>query len=65
MSKDLQEVTRLINLYIEGAGKGNTTSKRQGRANPSLPLMFERNRLGENDIKIYPLILTILCFSFV
>ena len=23
MSKDLQEVTRLINLYIEGAGKGN------------------------------------------
>ena len=23
MSKDLEEVTRLINLYIEGAGKGN------------------------------------------
>ena len=23
MSKDLQEVTRLLNLYIEGAGKGN------------------------------------------
>ena len=23
MSKDLDEVTRLINLYIDGAGKGN------------------------------------------
>jgi len=23
MSKDLEEVTRLINLYIDGAGKGN------------------------------------------
>lgn len=23
VSKDLEEVTRLINLYIEGAGKGN------------------------------------------
>ena len=23
MSKDLEEVTRLLNLYIEGAGKGN------------------------------------------
>ena len=23
MSKDLDEVTSLINLYIEGAGKGN------------------------------------------
>jgi hypothetical protein len=44
-------------------GIGNITSNRFVLAGPPLPLMFARNRLGENDIKIYPLILTILCFS--
>ena len=29
MGKDLEEVTRLINLYIEGAGKGNAEKLNQ------------------------------------
>ncbi len=35
-------------------GIGSMTSKRDGFANPSLALMFDRNSCGENDIKIVP-----------
>ncbi len=34
------------------AGIGNTTSNLDGFASPSLALMFDRNKLGENDIRI-------------
>ena len=43
-------------LIYEGIGR--TTSKRQGLANPSLPRAFDRNRFGENDIRIFSLSLS-------
>ena len=42
-------ITVLLILFPTAGGIGNITSKRHGRASPSLPLMFDKNKLGENN----------------
>jgi hypothetical protein len=34
-------------------GIGRMTSKREGFASPSFALIFDKNKFGENDIRIF------------